>query len=102
LCIVGVQFAACTENGWTTALGGRSVAFGAGRPPRNASAVSDAPRSEWQVDAGAVRGRVRYSCLKEAAGKEAAYANSMLFAVMRKMWGIGGKRTEAQAGLVRW
>jgi hypothetical protein len=37
----------------------------------NASAVSDAPRSEWQVDAGAVRGRVRYSCLKETAGKEA-------------------------------
>src|SRR5258708_40375148 len=36
----------------------------------NASAVSDAPRSEWQVD-WELRGRVRYSCLKEAAGEGA-------------------------------
>jgi hypothetical protein len=38
--------------------------------PRNASAVSDAPHMEWQVDFWRRAGRVRYSCLKEAAGEE--------------------------------
>jgi hypothetical protein len=37
----------------------------------NASAVSDAPYREWQVDFWRCAGRVRYSCLKEAAGEEA-------------------------------
>ena len=32
----------------------------------NASAVSDAPHSELQVDFGRRAGRVRYSCLKES------------------------------------
>ena len=39
---------------------------------RNASAVSDAPHREWQVDFWRRAGRVRYSCLKEAAGEEAS------------------------------
>ena len=39
---------------------------------RNASAVSDAPHMEWQVDFWGRAGRVRYSCLKEAAGEEAS------------------------------
>jgi len=39
---------------------------------RNVSAVSDAPHMEWQVDFWRRAGRVRYSCLKEAAGEEAS------------------------------
>jgi hypothetical protein len=38
---------------------------------RNASAVSDAPRSKWRVGSRSRAGRVRYSCLKEAARGEA-------------------------------
>jgi hypothetical protein len=34
---------------------------------RNASAVWDAPHREWQVDFRRRAGRVRHSCLKEAA-----------------------------------
>src|SRR5271166_420707 len=41
-------------------------------PTTNASAVSDAPYMEWQVDFWRRAGRVRYSCLKEAAGEEAS------------------------------
>ena len=39
--------------------------------PENASAVSDAPHVGGQVGSGGRAGRVRYSCLKEAAGEEA-------------------------------
>jgi hypothetical protein len=39
---------------------------------RNASAVSDAPHMERQVDFWRRAGRVRYSCLKEAAGEESS------------------------------
>jgi len=38
---------------------------------RNASAVSDAPHSQRAVGSGGCAGRVRYSCLKEAARGEA-------------------------------
>ena len=55
----------------------------------NASAVSDAPPGEWQVDFGRRAGHVRYSCLKEAAvRKRLCKFNGV--AVMRKTWGIGG------------
>ena len=37
---------------------------------RNASAVSDAPRSTSGIHLPLTTGRVRYSCLKEAAGEE--------------------------------
>ena len=38
---------------------------------RNASAVSDAAHSQRAVGSGSCAGRVRYSCLKEAAGGKA-------------------------------
>jgi len=38
---------------------------------RNASAVSDAPRPTPEIYLPLSMGRVRYSCLKEAAGEEA-------------------------------
>ena len=37
----------------------------------NASAVSDAPRPTPEIYLPLITGRVRYSCLKEAAGEEA-------------------------------
>ena len=57
---------------------------------RNASAVSDAPRSEWQRDFGRRTGRIRYSCLKEASrGNCLCKFNGV--AVMRKTLRIGGR-----------
>ena len=67
---------------------------------RNASAVSDAPHMEWQVDFWRCAGRIRYSCLKEAAG-EGALCKFNLVAVMRRGWGIGGGANRS-AGRIGW
>ena len=46
-------------------------------------------------------GRVRYSCLKEAVLWGGIYANSMVFAVMRKARGIGGGADQSTGGVLR-
>jgi hypothetical protein len=51
--------------------------------PSHASAVSDAPRSTPEVYLSLTRGRVRYSCLKEAASGEA---------LMQIRWGCGDEK----------
>ncbi len=51
---------------------------------RNASAVSDAPDYRTQVGTPRCAGRVRYSCLKEAARGEA---------LMQIQWCWGGKKS---------
>jgi hypothetical protein len=68
---------------------------------RNASAVSDAPHMEWQVGFWGRAGRVRYSCLKEAAvRKRLCKFNGVV--VMRKTRGIGGgaNRSADRAGSI--
>ena len=50
---------------------------------RNASAVSDAPRPTPEIYLLLTTGRVRYSCLKEAAGEEA---------LMQIQWGCGDEK----------
>src|SRR6266478_410306 len=57
---------------------------------RNASAVSDAPRPTPEIYLPLTTGRVRYSCLKEAAGAEA---------FMQIQWGCGD---EKDLGNGRW
>jgi len=49
----------------------------------NASAVSDAPPATPEIYLPLIMGRVRYSCLKEAAGEEAP---------MQIQWGWGDEK----------
>src|ERR1035437_26917 len=56
---------------------------------RNASAVSDAPPPTPEISLPLTTGRVRYSCLKEAAGEEA---------LMQIQWGCGDGKTGGIGG----
>jgi hypothetical protein len=66
---------------------------------RNASAVWDAPHREWQVDFRRRAGRVRYSCLKEAAQVKKRLCSFNGVAVMRKTRGIGDGANQSANGL---
>jgi len=71
----------------------------AGSVPRNASAVSDAPRSTPEVYLSLTTGRVRYSCLKEATPVRKRLCSFNGVAVMKKTRGIGDAANRSASGL---
>jgi len=66
---------------------------------RNASAVSDAPRSTPEVYLSLTTGRVRYSCLKEATPVRKRLCSFNGVAVMKKTRGIGDAANRSASGL---